>query len=218
MFKAIRFLMTLGCVCAFTLQAGAQSTAALAQAVGALTGQVSSAEEGNMEGVVVSARKDGASFTVSVVSDNQGRYNFPADRLEPGHYTLDIRAVGYVLDGLDSADVAAGSTASADLRLVPTKNLSAQITNAEWLLSIPGTARQKATLLGCAGCHTYTGRMIGPAVQIIQALYMDNPQALAAYIAAPVKKREDYPQMPPQDYLDPETRLAVAEYMLSVKR
>ena len=155
MFKAIRFLMTLGCVCAFTLQAGAQSTAALAQAVGALTGQVSSAEEGNMEGVVVSARKDGASFTVSVVSDNQGRYNFPADRLEPGHYTLDIRAVGYVLDGVDSADVAAGSTASADLRLVPTKNLSAQITNAEWLLSIPGTARQKATLLNCAGCHTY---------------------------------------------------------------
>ena len=36
-----------------------------------------------------------------------------------------------------------------------TKNLSAQITNAEWLLSIPGTERQKATLLGCAGCHTY---------------------------------------------------------------
>ena len=121
MSKAIRFVVTLGCVCAFTLQAGAQFTAALAQSGGALTGQVSSAEEGTMEGVVVSARKDGASVTVSVVSDNQGRYNFPADRLEPGQYTLDIRAVGYVLDGLDSADVAAGSTASADLRLVPTK-------------------------------------------------------------------------------------------------
>ena len=155
MFKAIRFLMTLGCACAFTLQASAQSTSAPAQAGGALTGQVSSAEEGNMEGVIVSARKDGASFTVSVVSDNEGRYNFSADRLEAGDYTLDIRAVGYVLDGVDSADVAAGSTASADLRLVPTKNLSAQITNAKWLLSIPGTAPQKATLLNCAGCHTY---------------------------------------------------------------
>jgi hypothetical protein len=44
---------------------------------------------------------------------------------------------------------------------------------------------------------------------------MDNPEGLAAYIAAPVKKRDDYPEMPPQNYLDEETRLAVAKYMLS---
>ncbi len=79
--------------------------------------------------------------------------------------------------------------------------------------------RGKIAYLGvCAGCHTYEGRMIGPPVKIIQALYMDNPHGLAEYIAAPVKKREDYPEMPPQDYLDEDTRLAVAEYMLSVKR
>jgi parallel beta-helix repeat protein len=70
----------------------------------------------------------------------------------------------------------------------------------------------------CAGCHTYTGRMIGPPVQVIQALYMDNPEGLAEYINAPVKKRPDYPEMPPQNYLDPETRLAVARYMLSRTR
>jgi hypothetical protein len=58
--------------------------------------------------------------------------------------------------------------------------------------------------------------MIGPPVQVIQALYMDNPGALAAYIAEPVKKRDDYPEMPPQDYLDEATRLAVANYMLQV--
>jgi len=34
-----------------------------AQAPAALTGQVSSAEEGNMEGVVVSAKKDGSTIT-----------------------------------------------------------------------------------------------------------------------------------------------------------
>ncbi|QKK02967.1 MAG: cytochrome-c peroxidase [Pseudomonadota bacterium] len=68
----------------------------------------------------------------------------------------------------------------------------------------------------CTGCHTYTGRMIGPPVQIIQALYMDDPEGLAEYIANPVKKRDDYPEMPPQDYLDPETRLEVAKYMLQV--
>ncbi len=67
----------------------------------------------------------------------------------------------------------------------------------------------------CAGCHTYTGRMIGPPVQIIQALYMDNPQGIADFIANPTKKRDDYPEMPTQKYLDEETRLAVAKYMLS---
>ncbi|HEY6130746.1 MAG TPA: parallel beta-helix domain-containing protein, partial [Halioglobus sp.] len=77
----------------------------------------------------------------------------------------------------------------------------------------------KIAYLGiCAGCHTYTGRMIGPPVQIIQALYMDNPQGLADYIANPTKKRDDYPEMPPQNYLDAETRLAVAKYMLEVEK
>jgi len=84
---------------------------------------------------------------------------------------------------------------------------------------IHGEDRGKIAYLGiCAGCHTYTGRMIGPPVQIIQALYMDNPQGIADYIAEPTKKRDDYPEMPPQDYLDEATRLAVAEYMLQVKK
>ncbi len=70
----------------------------------------------------------------------------------------------------------------------------------------------------CAGCHAYNSRMIGPPTQILQALYMDNPEGIAEYIANPVKKRPDYPEMPPQNYLDEETRLAVAKYMLSVKK
>jgi len=77
--------------------------------------------------------------------------------------------------------------------------------------------RGKVVFLGiCSGCHIYNGRMIGPPIQVIQALYMDNPQGIADYIAKPVKKRDDYPEMPPQDYLDPETRLAAAKYMLQV--
>ncbi|QBY05354.1 cytochrome-c peroxidase [Thalassotalea sp. HSM 43] len=80
---------------------------------------------------------------------------------------------------------------------------------------IDPSERGKIAYLGiCTGCHTYTDRMIGPPVNIIQALYMDNPQGLADYIANPTKKREDYPEMPPQNYLDEGTRLAVAEYML----
>lgn len=70
----------------------------------------------------------------------------------------------------------------------------------------------------CAGCHAYDIRMIGPPTQVIQALYANNPQGLADYMANPVKKRDDFPAMPPQAHLTPETRLAVAKYMLSIKQ
>jgi streptogramin lyase len=127
---------------------------ASAQGASALTGQVSSAEEGLMEGVVVSARRDGASFTVSVVTDAKGHYAFPAARLAPGHYKLAARAAGYQLDGAGAADVAAGQAAKADLKMKKLKSLSAHVTNAEWLDSIPGTTQQKKFLLNCVGCHT----------------------------------------------------------------
>ena len=79
--------------------------------------------------------------------------------------------------------------------------------------------RGKIAYLGiCAGCHSYEGRMIGPPVKIIQALYLDDPQRLADWIANPTRMRPDYPEMPAQNYLDAETRLAVAEHMLSRTR
>ena len=58
----------------------------------ALTGTVTSAEEGAMEGVLVSAKREGSNKTITVVSDEKGRYRFPAARLEPGKYTITIRA------------------------------------------------------------------------------------------------------------------------------
>jgi virginiamycin B lyase len=127
---------------------------AQAQAPVALGGQVSSAKEGAMEGVVVSAKKAGGTITVSVISDEKGQYNFPAERLEPGQYTLSARAAGYDLDGPKTADVAAGQAATADIKLKPTHNLPGQLTNAEWMLSMPGSDQQKEFLLGCNGCHT----------------------------------------------------------------
>jgi virginiamycin B lyase len=125
-----------------------------AQSAVALAGKVSSAAEPVMEGVVVSAKKDGSTITISVVTDDKGQYRFPADRLEPGHYTLGARAVGYDLEGPKGADVAAGQAAGADIKLKPTRNLSAQLTNAEWMMSIPGSDEQKSILLNCNSCHT----------------------------------------------------------------
>ena len=135
------------------ITAGFSVFAAEAQVRVALTGQVSSTAEGAMQGVVVSAKRDGSTITVSVVSDDKGRFSFPAAKLEPGRYSLAIRAVGYELEGPKSADVAAGTTASADIKLRPTRNLPKQLTNAEWLASFPGTDAQKKSLLNCISCH-----------------------------------------------------------------
>ena len=71
---------------------GAHSLRAANSPDSALTGQVSSAEEGMMEGVLVSAKRAGSTITITVVSDSQGRYTFPAAKLEPGQYSLNIRA------------------------------------------------------------------------------------------------------------------------------
>ena len=127
----------------------------LAQNAAAMSGVVSSRQEGPMEGVVVSVRKDGATITVSVVSDGKGHFSFPAARLEPGHYAISTRAGGYDLDGPKEATIAAGQEDKVDIKLKPTRNLSAQLSNAEWLISVPGTDEQKRFLLECNGCHTY---------------------------------------------------------------
>ncbi len=120
----------------------------------ALTGVVSSADEASMEGVLVTARRDGATMAITVVSDAQGRYSFPAAKLEPGHYTLAICAIGYDLDGKATADVAAGASANADLKLRHARNIASQLSNAEWIDSVPGTPAQKDALFNCVGCHT----------------------------------------------------------------
>src|SRR5712671_2153117 len=139
---AIALIVALGFACA-----NAQESAAL-------SGRVTSAEEGAMEGVLVSAQQSGSPITVTVVTDQNGSYRFPAARLAPGSYALRIRATGYELDGAGAAEVAAGRTATADLRLRKAHDLAAQLTSTEWLISMPGTAEQKRPLIECMSCHT----------------------------------------------------------------
>jgi streptogramin lyase len=144
----------LASVCvAFVLAAGADPSRAQTAAA-ALAGQVTSNQEGPMEGVLVTAKKTGSTIATTVVTGKDGRYSFPASRLDPGQYAITIRAAGYDLDGKGAADVAGGKTTSIDLKLKPTKNLAAQLTNADWINSMPGTPRQKDALLNCITCHT----------------------------------------------------------------
>ena len=78
-----------------------------------LSGQVTSAEEGAMEGVLVSAKLTGSNKTITVVTDEKGHYAFPQGRLEPGKYNVTIRAAGYDLASPTTPEVSAKGGATA---------------------------------------------------------------------------------------------------------
>jgi virginiamycin B lyase len=119
-----------------------------------LAGIVSSDAEGRMEGVVVTAKKSGSIAEVSVTTDAQGRYGFPDSYLKPGEYTLSIRAVGYDMATPAKTSVKPDEISIYDIKLKPTKNLAGQLTNAEWMMSVPGSDEMKIQLINCQTCHT----------------------------------------------------------------
>ncbi|MFT5621993.1 MAG: cytochrome c551/c552, partial [Flavobacteriaceae bacterium] len=70
----------------------------------------------------------------------------------------------------------------------------------------------------CAGCHSYNNVIVGPTITDIQMIYKDNPQGIVDYITHPIHKRQDFPEMPPQTHLPDDVKMAVAEYVLKVKK
>jgi virginiamycin B lyase len=121
----------------------------------ALTGKVTSQAEGPMEGVVIGAKKAGATITTLVVSNAQGQYSFPRERLQAGTYAISARAAGYELPKTSVEVTEQPAQLDLQLNKVTTKSkLAMQLSNAEWLISVPGTQQQKQTLAGCVTCHT----------------------------------------------------------------
>jgi len=127
-------------------------TALSAQAASLLEGSVRG-PEGALEGVLVSARQNGSNITTTVVSDAQGHYSFPDGRVAAGDYALAIRAIGYDLASPARVTLSEGGK-PVDITLAPTKDLGAQMTNAEWIMSMPGDEKLKDFLTDCTGCHT----------------------------------------------------------------
>src|SRR5277367_3151347 len=70
-----KLVLPILCVMLFALVS--KEAHAKPSASAALVGQVSSQAEGPMEGVLVSAKKEGSTITITVVSDAQGQYSFP---------------------------------------------------------------------------------------------------------------------------------------------
>jgi virginiamycin B lyase len=182
------------------------------RAPAALTGQVTSEAEGAMEGVVVTTHKDGSIVSVSVTTDARGRYAFPESKLVPGEYKITIRAVGYDISVPTTAEVVAEKTATADIKLKKTRNLASQLSNAEWMMSIPGSEEQKATLLDCTGCHTLE-RVVRSTHDADEWTQVITRMKGYAFVSTPIK---------PQRMLDetragkPEDYRKMAEYLATI--
>ena len=182
------------------------------RAPAALTGQVTSDAEGAMEGVVVTARKDGSIVSTSVTTDAKGRYAFPESRLEPGHYTIAIRAVGYDLGAPANANVIAERTSNLDLKLDKTRDLASQLSNAEWMMSIPGTEEQKAMLLDCQGCHTLE-RIVRSTHDVNEWMQVISRMKGDGAVSQPIKPQ---PMLDPDRAGRPEDYRKMAEYLATI--
>ena len=192
------------------------ATAAPGHADPGLSGRVTGAA-GAMEGVLVTAKKTGSTIAYTVVSDADGRWHFPTGRIEPGDYTLRIRATGYDLegagrDGALHATVEAAAPATVDLRLRTAKNLPSQLVNAEWLMSMPGSDDQKAPLLNCVGCHTLE-RVVRSTHDAPEWMQLAHRMAGYAQVSQPIKpQRRADPEWAPK----PETFKTFAQYLATV--
>src|ERR1700720_4182538 len=192
-------ILTVSCCLALLAESGFAQSSARAASPTALTGQVTSAEEGPMEGVLVTAKKADSTIAITVVSDAQGHYRFPTAKLDAGHYAISIRAVGYELDGPKSVDLGDPQPATADLKLRKSANVSMQLTNAEWIESVPGTPEQKSSLRNCVTCHTLQRpiRSIHDAHEFVQV-----QERMASYV------NQSIPEAPQSRLAD---RLAVQQ-------
>src|SRR6202521_2868175 len=134
MSRAIRLASTAVGATLLGLTFAGSVTAAEISSSSALTGKVTSQAEGPMEGVIVGAKKAGSTIATWVVSNAQGQYTFPRERLEPGKYAISVRAAGYELPNT-SVDVTA-QPAQLDLQLnkvTSASKLAMQLSNGELL-------------------------------------------------------------------------------------
>ena len=134
---------------------GGFSTVGYAAGEVLLTGTVTSAAGEKMEGVTVSARQVGTTFTTSVFTDTEGEYYFP--RLEAGAYKVWAQATGF--DAAIADVILAGPVHRQDAVLEPLANFERQLRGDEWLDSLPTQTDQDKKMkevfkMAClGGCH-----------------------------------------------------------------
>ncbi len=119
-----------------------------------ITGSVKDAAGRPLNGVFVSAAREGANHTVTVFSDDTGKFRI--QNLPAGKYTVSANAGGF-RQSRQAEVLKPRQVTDINFSLEPearAQELLDQATGGEWLVSVPGTDRQKLSLSqNCSGCH-----------------------------------------------------------------
>jgi virginiamycin B lyase len=157
---ALVFLLCVGCLT--FLPAGKAAPAA--DLVGGPRGAVRSSTGFPIEGMMVQLISQKTSMRTTVYTDQAGNYEFP--KLEPGLYTMrtprPLEFKRYLkesvrVSGSDKFEDIVLEKVSNSEFLPPTPDIIAQLSDAEWLFNLDGTAQEKRIFSNYCGtgCHTY---------------------------------------------------------------
>src|SRR4051812_8005359 len=150
-----------------TMRSSARSLAsvsvlALVAAAGAadaatITGTVTGPDGAPFRAAFVQARHAGQKMTVSVLSDNQGKYI--VENLPAGDYRVSIRAIGFTGEAWSGVKLTDDQNASHDFALKKGMVRWTDLSIYQGLQLLP-EARGKRTLAeNCLGCHGFQSKM-----------------------------------------------------------
>ena len=132
-------------------------------ALGGAKGFVKTNKGDPLEGVMVQLISKKSNIRTTVYSGGDGAYEFP--KLDAGDYTLRIARPLEFFPFVREAVAIDGSPTLDDIVLTrvvntellpPVRDIAAQMSGAEWLASLSGTAEEKSLLTNyCNWCHSY---------------------------------------------------------------
>jgi len=133
-------------------------------ALGGPHGQVRKAGGVPVEGVGVQLISQKTAIRTTVYTSEDGQFEFP--KLESGLYTLRVPRPmefkpyvkeGIRIDGAPELEAIQLENVSTTEFLPPTPEILAQLTGAEWMMSLPGTGEEKRVFTVSCGfaCHSY---------------------------------------------------------------
>src|SRR5262245_10443784 len=144
--------MATACVLGFVL--GFAGTSAGADGVPLLAGKVVSAAGEALAGIPIKAYRQGSPIMVSVYTDAEGEYSFPAwSDLTPGSYSVAIELPDFENVAKPVA-VPEGKAAIVDFTLTAKPLAYEDATASEIVAGLPGSDHQKVLFAQCGNCHS----------------------------------------------------------------
>src|SRR6267142_3029702 len=122
-----------------------------------ITGTVTGPDGAPFRAAFVQARHAGLKMTVSVLSDNQGKYL--VENLPAGEYRLQIRAIGYKADAKSGVKLAADQNLSQDFALQTGMVRWTDISIYQGLELLPEARGKRVLAENCLGCHGFQSKM-----------------------------------------------------------